>query len=70
MTTWAASSALKWGCTWRDGGRAMVEERDGCRVADGWVADGTKSRWEENKSRTWCYVSGLDHVTLRVLYLR
>lgn len=48
----------------------MVEERDGCRVADGWVADGTKSRWEENKSRTWCYVSGLDHVTLRVLYLR
>lgn len=25
----------------------MVEERDGCRVADGWVADGMKSRWEE-----------------------
>lgn len=25
----------------------MVEERDGCRVADGWVADGMMSRWEE-----------------------
>lgn len=51
----------------------MVEERDGCRVADGWVADGMMSRWEEeNEFENLVLRKRIRprYSTSRVLYIR